>query len=101
MRVILSAKAVWVAAKDVDVAKKVRTASIIVRKSRVDMDICCGGGADVLSPAESVGARGIGGEEDAGAVGNGAVTVGAADGAIWGSSISFAGWSTDMSSTMS
>ena len=34
MRVILSAKAVWAAATDVDVAEKVRTASIIARKSR-------------------------------------------------------------------
>ena len=34
MRVLLSAKAVWAAAKDVDVAEKVRTASIMVRKSR-------------------------------------------------------------------
>ena len=33
VRVILSAKAVWAAAKDADVAEKVRTASIIARKS--------------------------------------------------------------------
>ena len=33
MCVILLAKDVWVAAKNADVAKKVRTASIIVRKS--------------------------------------------------------------------
>ena len=33
VRVILSAKAVWAAANDADVAKKVRTASIIARKS--------------------------------------------------------------------
>ena len=101
VRVILSSKAVWVAAKDVDVAEKVRTTSIIVRKSRVDMEICCGGGADVLGPTESVGAGGIGGEEDVGAVGNGAVTAEAVDGAIWGSSVSFVGWSTAMSSAMS
>ena len=70
MCVILSAKVVCAAAKDVDVAEKVRTASIVVRKSRVDMDTCCSGGSDVLGPAESVRA---GGAEDAGAVGNGAV----------------------------
>ena len=35
---ILSTKAVWATTKDVDVAEKVRTASIMVRKSRVDMD---------------------------------------------------------------
>ena len=33
MCVIISAKAVWVAANDVDIAKKVRSASIITRKS--------------------------------------------------------------------
>ena len=33
MRVILSVKVVWAAEKDADVAEKVRTASIIVRKS--------------------------------------------------------------------
>ena len=33
MRVIISAKSVWAAAKDDDVAEKVQTASIIARKS--------------------------------------------------------------------
>ena len=33
MRVILSAKAVWVVTKDADVVEKVQTASIIARKS--------------------------------------------------------------------
>ena len=101
MRVILSTKAVWVAEKDADVAEKVRTASIIVRKSRVDMEICCGGGADVIGPTDTVGAGGTGGAKDADDVGNGAVNDGAADGAIWGSSVSFAGWSTAMSLAMS
>ena len=82
IRVILSAKAVWAAVKDADVAEKVRTASIIVRKSRVDMEICCGGGADVLGPTDAVGAGGTGGVEDADDVGNGAVIAGATDGAI-------------------
>ena len=82
MRVILSAKAVWAASKDVDVVEKVRIASIIARKSRVDMEICYGGGADVLGPTDAVGAEGTGGAEDADDVGNGAVTAGAADGAI-------------------
>ena len=82
MRVILSAKAVWAATKDVDVAEKVRITSIIVRKSRVDMEICCGGGVDVLGPTDAIGAKGIGGAEDISDVGNGAMTAGAADGAI-------------------
>ena len=82
MRVILSAKAVWAASKDVDVVEKVRIASIIARKSRLDMEICYGGGADVLGPTDAVGAEGTGGAKDADDVGNGAVTAGAADGAI-------------------
>ena len=101
MRVILSVKAVWAAAKDADVAEKVRTTSIIVRKSQVDMEICCGSGVDVLGPTDVVGARVPGGVEDDGDVGNGVVTVGAADGSIWGSSVSSAGWSIAMSSVMS
>ena len=101
MRVILLAKAVWVATKDADISKKVRTTSIIVRKSQVDMEICCGGDADVLGPTDVVGAGGTRGAEDAGDIGNGAVTARATDGAIWGSSISSVGWSISMSSAMS
>ena len=54
MRVILSAKATWVAAKDAEVTEKVRTASIMAMKSQIEMVICCGGGADKLGPAKSV-----------------------------------------------
>ena len=96
VRVILLAKAVWADAKDADLAEKVRTASIIVRKSRVDMEICCGGGADVLGSSDAIGAGGTGGAEDADDVGNGAVTAGAIDGAIWGSFVSSAGWSIEI-----
>ena len=84
MRAILSAKAVWAtsvhailfakvvraAVNDANVAEKERTASIMTRKSRVDMEICCGGGgaadvlgggaADVLGPSVAVGAGGVG-----------------------------------------
>ena len=67
----------------------------------MDMEICYGGGADVLGPIDAVGAGGTGGAEDAGDVGNGVVTVGAADGAICGSSVSSAGWSTVISPAMS
>ena len=98
MHVIISAKAIRAAANDADVAEKVRAASIIVRKSRVDMEICCGGGADVLGPSNAVGSGGTGGAGNVGDVGNVAVTN---DSAIWGSSVSFAGWSTAMSSTTS
>ena len=56
MRIILLTKVVWAAAKDVNVAEKVQTASMIARKSQVDMEICCGGGADALGPTDAVGA---------------------------------------------
>ena len=58
MRVILSTKAVWAAINDADVAEKERTASMMARKSRVDMEICYGGAADVLGPSDAVGAGG-------------------------------------------
>ena len=70
VRAILSTKAVWAAVNDADVAEKERTASIMTRKSRVDMEICCSGGgatdvlgggvADVLGPSVVVGAGGVG-----------------------------------------
>ena len=54
MRDILLARAAWAVAKDVEVMEKVRTASIMARKSRVEMVICCGGGAEELGPAKSI-----------------------------------------------
>ena len=67
---ILFAKAVWAAVNDADVTEKERTASIMTRKSRVDMEICYGGGgaadvlgggaADVLGPSVAVRAGGVG-----------------------------------------
>ena len=55
-----------------------QTASMMVIKSRVEIVIYCGGGAEVLGPETSVGvvlgAEGSGGAEDAGAVGNEAGT---------------------------
>ena len=77
VRVILSAKAIWAAVKDANMAEKVRTASIIARKSRVYMEICCGGGADVLGPSDVVGARCTRGVGDSGDGRNGAMTAGA------------------------
>ena len=67
-----------VAAKDAEVTEKARTASMMARKSRVEMVICCGGDAKVLSPSTSIGAVGLGaggfcGGEEVGAVGNGIV----------------------------
>ena len=48
------------------------------------MEICCNGGADVLSPGDSEGARSIGCVEEAGNVRSGAVIVGAVDARICG-----------------
>ena len=64
MRVILSARAVWAVAKDADVVENVQTASMMVKKSRVEIVICCVGGAEVLAASPSVGAvLGAGGLE--------------------------------------
>ena len=54
MCVILSDRATWAAATDTEVMEKVRTASIMARKSRVEMVICYGGGSYELGPTNSV-----------------------------------------------
>ena len=41
MPVILSARAGWAVVNDADVAENVRTASMMVKKSRVEMVIDC------------------------------------------------------------
>ena len=79
MYVILSSSVVWAVAKDVEVTKKAWTASMMARKSQVDIVIWCGGGDEVLGPATStgvmvLGARGSGGAEYVGVVGNGVGT---------------------------
>ena len=51
--VILSTRAVWAAAKDAEVTEKAWTASMMAKKSRVEMVICCGGDAEVLGPTTS------------------------------------------------
>ena len=56
VRVILSARAAWVVANDAVVVENVRTKSMMVRKLRVEIVICYGGGAEVLAVASSVGA---------------------------------------------
>ena len=76
----------WVATKDVEVVAKVRTASMMARKSRGDIWMDSMGGAEVLGPVESEGTRGTGGAEDAGDVGSGTMTGGVVDARIWGSS---------------
>ena len=41
MRVILSVRVAWVVANDAAVVENVRTAPMMVRKSRVEIVICC------------------------------------------------------------
>ena len=82
MRVILSANAVWATAKDADVEENVRTTSMMVRKSRVEIVIYYGGVAEVLGLATTVGVvlgeEGPGETEGNGADGTGAVVARAA-----------------------
>ena len=54
MRVIFSARVAWATSKDANVAENVQTTSIMARKSRVERDICCGGGDVVLGPTKSI-----------------------------------------------
>ena len=64
VRVILSSRAAWAVANDAALVENFRTASMMVRKSQVEIVICCGGGAEVLAAAPSVGAvLGAGGPE--------------------------------------
>ena len=56
VRVILSTRAAWAVTNDAIVVENMRTASMMVKKSLVEIVICCGGGAEVLAAAPSVGA---------------------------------------------
>ena len=56
VRVILSARAAWVVANDADVVENVQTASMMTKKSRVDIEIYCCDGAVVLGLATFAGA---------------------------------------------
>ena len=51
----MSARATWSIANDAAVVENMRTASMMVRKSRVEIVICCRGGAEVLAAAPSIG----------------------------------------------
>ena len=56
--------AAWAVANDAAIVENVRTTSITVKKPRVEIVICCGGGAEVLAAAPPVGAvLGAGGLE--------------------------------------
>ena len=91
MRAILSTKAVWAAAKDAKVTKKVQTTSMIAKKSWGEVEICYTGGAEILELVVSKGIRGTRGAEEASEACSGAVTTGVVDTGIWGSSTSIAG----------
>ena len=56
MQVILSARVAWAVANDAAVVENVRTASMMVKKSRVEIMICYGGGVEVLTATPSEGA---------------------------------------------
>ena len=81
VRVILSAMAAWAVTNDTDMAKNVPTASMMTKKSRVDIEIYYDDSVVVLDPETFagnvvLGAEGSRGAEDALVVGNGAVVVG-------------------------
>ena len=75
--------------------EKRQTTSIIVRKSRGDIEICWSGGVDVMGPTESEGAGGTKRTEEAGEVGSGSVTDEAVDTGIWGSLVCTVGGGAD------
>ena len=56
VQVIMFSRAAWVVVNDAAVVENVRTASMMVRKSQVEIVICYGGGAEVLIAAPSRGA---------------------------------------------
>ena len=69
VRVILSTSVAWEAANDVVVAENVPTAAMIIRKSMVERVMYCRGGAEVLDPAISDRAVGMGPEGSGGVEG--------------------------------
>ena len=69
MRVILFESVAWEAANEAAVAKNVRTAFMIVRKSLVERVMYCLGGAEVLGPAIPGRAVGMGVEGSEGVEG--------------------------------
>ena len=80
VRVILFARATWAVANDAVVVENVRTASMMVRKSRVEILICYGGGAEVLAATSSIGAvLGPGGPEKTEGSGAGGTSAGGGD----------------------
>ena len=54
VRVILSARVAWAVANDAAIVENMRTASMMVIKSWVEIMICCRGGAELLAVAPFV-----------------------------------------------
>ena len=80
VRVVLSVRAAWAVANDADVEENMRTASMMVRKSRVEIVICCGGGVEELYASTSIGAvLGAGGPEKTKGSGAGGTGAGGGD----------------------
>ena len=86
VRVIRSAKDTCAAANEAEVAENLRTASMMARKFRGDIGICCGGSCAVEDePAKSAGdgameVTGAGGSDEAGFVGHSTVGIGTGEG---------------------
>ena len=86
MCAILLAKDACAATNEAEVAENVRTASMMARKFRGAIRICCGGGSAVEDePAKSVGygaveVTDVGGSYDAGSVWHGVAGIGTGEG---------------------
>ena len=86
MLAICSAKDACAVANEAEVVENVRTASMMARKSRGDIWLCCGGSGVVEDePAKSAGEgaveeTGVGGSDEAGTVERGAAGIGAGEG---------------------
>ena len=82
MRAIRLAKDACAAANEAEVAENVRTSSMMARKSRGDIGICCGGGGEMEDePTKSaedgaVEVTGAGGSDEVGFVGRGVDGIG-------------------------
>ena len=86
VRAICSAKDACAATNEAEVAENVRTTSMMAKKSRGDIGICCSGrGAVEDEPAKSAGdgameVTGARGSDEAGSVGRGAAGIGTGEG---------------------
>ena len=86
VRAIHSAKDACAIVNEAEIAENVQTTSMMARKSRGDIGICCGGGGAVEDePAKSAGdgaveVTGVGDSDEAESVGRGAAGIGTGEG---------------------